>query len=437
MKTGRIRTLVIGLLIAVLSIGQLAETYAAPILGNKKDLQVGDQGEFYGIHGKIVDEDSGDELVFATIRVKGTNIATVTNSDGEFLIKIPKDVNATMLQFSYLGYKNLEVKISDLKPEKNKIQMTQAKIEISEVKVRPLDGDMIIAEVLKNIPNNYETNSNLMTGFYREAIKQKRSYVAIAEAVVDIYKSPYDAEMRRDFVKVYKGRKSMDVKKMDTVMFKLQGGPVTAMLLDVVKNPYTLLDKEQEAYYDYEFVNMITINDKVNYVISFKQKENIDYPLYEGKIYVDMMSMAITGAEFSLNMENQEAAASLFLRKKPLGMKLIPESANYLVNYSEYDGKWYFNYARGEVEFTCDWDKKLFNTNYSTMLEIAITDRKAGEAVKFSSNERIKSNEVFTEKVVYFDDADFWGSYNYIEPDESIESAISKLSRKLKNRTEE
>jgi len=39
---------------------------------------------------------------------------------------------------------------------------------------------------------------------------------------------------------------------------------------------------------------------------------------------------------------------------------------------------------------------------------------------------------VFSEKVTAFTDSEFWGDYNVIEPDQSIESAIRRLSRKLK-----
>jgi hypothetical protein len=43
-------------------------------------------------------------------------------------------------------------------------------------------------------------------------------------------------------------------------------------------------------------------------------------------------------------------------------------------------------------------------------------------------------SDIFADQVTYFSDGDFWGEYNYIKPDESIESAISKLNRKLKRR---
>ena len=40
----------------------------------------------------------------------------------------------------------------------------------------------------------------------------------------------------------------------------------------------------------------------------------------------------------------------------------------------------------------------------------------------------------FKTPVEAFDDDDFWGEYNYIKPDESIEVAIKKLNKKLKRR---
>ncbi|MCK7532195.1 MAG: hypothetical protein MZV63_14795 [Marinilabiliales bacterium] len=45
---------------------------------------------------------------------------------------------------------------------------------------------------------------------------------------------------------------------------------------------------------------------------------------------------------------------------------------------------------------------------------------------------RLRYSDVFSEKVNAFADPEFWGEYNVIEPDQSIESAIRKLSRKLK-----
>jgi len=84
------------------------------------------------------------------------------------------------------------------------------------------------------------------------------------------------------------------------------------------------------------------------------------------------------------------------------------------------------------VMFKVDWEKKLFNTTYSTVTELAITDRTDQDVLKFSSRERMKPTDIFTEEVSAFTDEEFWGDYNVIEPDQSIENAIRRLSRRVK-----
>jgi len=44
-----------------------------------------------------------------------------------------------------------------------------------------------------------------------------------------------------------------------------------------------------------------------------------------GKFYVETTSYAITSAEFGFNLADKEAAAAMFIKKKPLGMSVTPE----------------------------------------------------------------------------------------------------------------
>ena len=147
----------------------------------------------------------------------------------------------------------------------------------------------------------------------------------------------------------------------------------------------------------------------------------------------ELCEVASVAEGMVMNLENEEEASRLFVQKKPMGMSVIPEKATYRSSYVNNNGKWYFNYARGEVKFKVDWDKKLFNSNYTIMTEIAITDRKQGGAEKIQFRERFKKSEFLDEMVYVFFEPDYWGEYNVIEPDQSIESAIRKLNRKFDN----
>ncbi|MEA1886364.1 MAG: carboxypeptidase-like regulatory domain-containing protein [Bacteroidota bacterium] len=400
----------------------------------KAEISDQDQQSFTTIRGKIVDNETGDPLIFATIALKGTNVATVSNLDGEFILKIDVKVENPYIEVTYIGYKNKEIPLVNLSTgeEENVIELRQATIPIQEVTVKPVVPEEIIEKVISNIRDNYAEEPNLMTGFYRETIKKNRNYVSIAEAVIEVFKAPYNSVFRFDATKVYKGRKNVDVSKIDTVLFRLQGGPVTTLQLDIAKNTYGILTYDIMDSYEYTLDNIITIDEKPHYVIEFKQRPNVEVPLFLGKFYVEMNTYAITEAEFSINLEDEDLAASIFVRKKPLGMKVTPEAASYRVKFREQNGKYYFAYARAEVEFKCNWKRKLFNKTYTTMSEIAITDRTDEEVIKFASREKIRKGDIFTEQLSAFADPDFWGEYNVIEPDQSIESAIRKLNRKLR-----
>ena len=427
MKTYKLLSLIATLLLAVFATQNAS---AGNFPGKKKP----DQQNMITIKGKVIDSETRNPLVFATVAVMETNVAIVTNIDGEFTLKIGETVTSKNIQVTFLGYKNKIIPISEFKDNgaKNIIELESAPIPIKEIVVKPLDPNEIVRKAIQNISKNYEDVPNLMTAFYRETIRKNRTYVSIGEAVVQIFKAPYASDARFDGAKMYKGRKSSDVEKMDTVLFKLQGGPTSVLQLDIAKNTESVLTKEAMEYYNYSISGVIEIDNKPHYVIDFIQKPTVDIPLFMGSLFINMETYGITEVEFGFNLADKEAAASIFIRKKPVGMKVIPEIATYRTKYREQDGKLHFVYSRAEVKFKVDWNKKLFNTYYTTMSEIAVTDRTDQEVIKFAREDKIKTSDVFTEKVSAFNDPAFWGDYNVIEPDQSIESAIRKLSRKLK-----
>src|SRR5260370_28690967 len=65
------------------------------------------------ISGKVIDFTDGNSLPGVSVRVRGTNIGTVTDKDGKFSIGVSSN-DATLL-ISYIGYLSQEAKIADLK----------------------------------------------------------------------------------------------------------------------------------------------------------------------------------------------------------------------------------------------------------------------------------------------------------------------------------
>jgi hypothetical protein len=209
------------------------------------------------------------------------------------------------------------------------------------------------------------------------------------------------------------------------------GGPYTALLLDIMKNPEMVFTEDIAGNYQFTIENITKIGERLMYIIDFKQYPHVSEPLYSGKLYVDTESLAIISANFSLNLTNRDAASDMFIRKKPVGAKVYPTLANYQVNYREKDGKWIFGYSRAELVFKIEWKKRLFNTNYSSTIEMAVTDWQKVTEKNARPTDHLKQNVVMMEQVSGFADPDFWGVYNVIEPENSIDQAIRKIQRKI------
>jgi len=387
---------------------------------------------YFTVNGIIKDSKTKQKVVFASISVPGTNIGTVSNSDGEFTLKVLKTLNAPEFEISHLGFINKKFKIAETTAENQTFYVDPYSVQLQELVVKPVDPRSIVMRAISSVEDNYSNIPNLLTGFYRETIKQRRDYISISEAIIDVYKAPYDLTFDSDRVKIFKGRKSSNVRKVDTLTVKLVGGPNISLLLDIVKNPDVLLSRENVDYYKYEFLDLVNIDGKMNYVIGFKPVVTLDYPLYYGKLYISMEKLGITMAEFSLDLDDEMKAAQSFVKKKPMGLKFIPITTSYLVTYKEQDGKYYLNYVRNEIKFTCDWKRKIFKTNYTVMSEMAITERKTDNVEKFPMKESFGQYTILSDKVRDYFDENYWGEYNTIVPDESIQSAIVKFNKRLK-----
>lgn len=404
---------------------------STPLYARPSNAQADNDASYNVYHGRLIDNSNHERISYASVFVQGQNVSTITNNRGEFVIKIEKNSGAKNLVISHLGYKNLVVSLSEMTHKTNNLYMQPVAVTLSQVFIRPGPVDEIIRKVIENEQKNYSLQANQMKGFYRESIKKRNSYVSLAEAVVNIYKAPYRG-LSDDQVRVVIGRMGSNVKKMDTLLFKLQGGPATALLLDIIKNPYVLLSPEMINQYHFSLENEVKIDNNVFYVVKFRPINKVGTPSYSGVLYVEVGSYALAYADFKMNMNNPEEAALLFIQKKPAGVRVTPLSAHYIVKYKEQNGKWYFNYAKGDATFKVKWKKRLFASTYSTIFEMAITDRSTNDVTKFKPRERFKMNEIFTESMGAFANENYWGKYNIIQPNQSIESAIRKFTRILK-----
>lgn len=383
--------------------------------------------------GKVRDATTRKPLRLVSVVVKKLNVSTVTNEEGYFILKIPGNMTGWVVDISHVGYKNQNIAVATLLQDKLQTIDLQPTIHnLEDVAVLSADPGKILQMVMEHIPQNYGESPVAMTAFYREFVKRNNRYISIAEAVTDIYKASYTSP-QRDMARIFKGRKSADVDRVDTVVFKYQGGITSSLWLDAIKNKDVgLFSDDFFTDYTFEMDEVEMINDKPHYVIKFNQKPHIRDFLFRGKIYVEPRSIAIARVVFNMNVENRPEAGRLFLKHAPRGVKIYMEHAQYIINYREKNNRWYYNYGRIEIKFKTNWKKFLFFKPTATIIsEMAVTDMSAADVTAFSRKEAVRENDIVSDKLSVFSGDSFWESYNYIEPEQPIEQAIKKMNKKL------
>ena len=388
--------------------------------------------DFTEYKGLVVNSRNEEPLAGAYLSVQNTNIATVTNSDGEFSLKIPKNLDNVDIQVSYLGFQSKVLPLQFFQQDQVVIALQESLEELREVAVFTYtDPVALVRNMLETRGTNYFKDRTTMTAFYREAIKRGRKNVSLSEAVVKIHKQPYDSNAEDDIALV-KARKTADYDRLDTVALKLRGGPYNPLSIDIMKNPTNIFNQEDLSNFEFNFDDPTKIDDQYLYVVNFEELDK-SLPWYYGKLYIDANTFSLAKASFNLNVDNRSAATDLFVKKKPGGTKVYPVEVNYDITYREKDGRWYFGYGHTELEFVVNWRRKLFNSRYKVNSELAVTNWEVNPEKVKKDDTFLSRRVIMNDDVTGFADLSFWGENNIIEPDESIESAIDKIRDKLEN----
>ena len=392
-----------------------------------------DENNYITVSGVVKDKQNRKTLEYVNVSVPGSSVGAVTNADGEFSLKIEDLEKVLALEISHIGYRNNRIHLDKEHMSDLKIYLTPHANMLNEIVIYANNPRFIVEEALRKVPANYSDKNNLLTGFYRETVQKGRRYINISEALIDVFKTPYnDRTVSRDRTEVLKGRRLLSQKLSDTLGVKLAGGPTLSIYLDVVKNQDALLEAETLHYYDFFMEEPVQIDNRLQFVISFRPRVVLPYALYYGKLYIDREKLSFTRAEFNLSMDNKAKAIQAILAKKPYGLRFKPQEVSFLITYKEVNGKTYLNYIRNNIRFKCDWKRKLFSTGYTVLSEMVVTDRDEKNVVPIPNRRAFSQSEAFYDRVDEYWNEDFWGSYNIIEPTESLENAVHKLKKQTR-----
>lgn len=384
--------------------------------------------EYYTINGIVKDSQTKKKLEYVSVSIPGSSTSTISNVEGKFSLKVKVSADAKEMEISHVGYLSSRIPIS--KSEQTKTYYLQPNAYLlKEVVIQPELARLLVEQAVGKIETNYSPASNMFNCFYRETVQKGKRYIQVSEAILNLYKEPYSKGIDKDRVRIFKGRKLVSQNQKDTLAVKLMGGPYMSVLLDVVKNKDILLDKEMLSSYTYTLEDPVNLDNRPQYVISFRPAVILPYALYFGKYYIDRETLTFSRIEFSLDLRDRDKAITQILIKKPFGLRFKPLDVNFLITYKVQNGISYLNYMRTESQFNCDWKKRLFKSKYTVLSEVVATERDDAPKESIPYKESFKYDQAFTDKVSDFSDNDFWGGYNVIAPTESLLDGLNKLKK--------
>jgi len=380
------------------------------------------QKQVIKLSGHVIDSDEGTPLPLVNVSIKHQSLGTITNSEGAFDFKIPAIYKDSMLIFSFLGYHTESILI----PKTDSIvvvELETSTVKLDEVEVAYQNPEAIIDHLRDNHRQNYWNKQALLSGFFRESIRQDGEYVQVSEAIVEIIKPSYSKPSDMERVKFIKGRKKNDLQTMDLVDFKLEGGPFQFSRVDIAR--YHDFFPNENSPYKYAYDGLDILNEQIVYKVRFRPYEDNGALLYSGVLYVHAQSYALLRAEFELTKKALRKSGRSLIRKASRKLKVKPLQAKYYVDYRFYGGRWILNRVDGEIVIHINDKRNKVDSEFSAVTELLISDWEMNKKAKLKSSEVFKSRYILADQIDESDD-EFWEGYNIIRPDEELEKVFKK-----------
>ena len=429
------------------------------------------------VTGTVIDKKDTAPLPYAYIKIDSVPLGTVTDADGKFRLSIPAEYDKHTITLGYVGYENLHITVEDFKAMNNSVfKMTSSNVQLSEVTVTPkkmLKAKALLKKVIKNIPINYANTPTLLTGYYRETLKENGAYIKYSDAVCDYYATPYTNKiykykdyqnpydysfssgtfnfslnslhrihfhhrtLKEEQTNIINSRSSFNLSKREFDA-NIEGGPLGLFARNRVKYRQSFLGNKANRDFTYKISEVENVSGGWLYVLDFETKitkEKLDaiaspnnrkqwnkankHKLLKGKIYIDQDDFAIVRYECSVPNQLKEYFCGYGdMEVKHFDFKLD-------VSYKKKGNQYYIDKMQHEDEFIYKDTTDVTTTYYSAISEFNTTNIDQNNQTKISEEENFAnttSNQLYELPLEY--DNDFWKNYTTENPIAVINTTI-------------
>ena len=358
------------------------------------------------ISGHARDRTTHEPLPFASVTILGKSIGTITNLNGEFDFHLPAGYRNEILVISMLGYANFEAPVWSVMSgtgQPQVFELEKSPTLLDEIVVADtLSGSDIMRIALSRIDENYPMQPFLLNGFYRDAKKVGGTYISLLEAAVKIYDEDY-LEPRNRFrlrerVRLIEVRQSLGYENRFTQYFDQDNLLEDLLLHNNIR--YRQFENDEEFLMKVSREKDSYYNGHSIFVIMYKG----DFHL---KAYIDKTSYAI------IHLESETGSTGEILARKK-GLYSSFDGLKKTIDFRRYEGKMYLNYMT--VTSKINWyDSRTDELNFETELyqELLINRVFANTQERITSTEKMKNYGLQYQDRPY--NKPFWDNYNVIK----------------------
>ncbi len=166
------------------------------------------------ISGKVVSSHNSSSLQYANVGIVNTPLSVVSNKDGKFYLKFPKEYLDSTLRFSMMGYEDYIVPIKEFKDKTDNVVSLKIKpIQLKEVEVRGNTKDYNIGTTKRSATSGFCGWGGNRRGKGHEIglkIELGKSYVKVKKIHIRIHKISFYSCLFRLHIRRYENGKPAD-----------------------------------------------------------------------------------------------------------------------------------------------------------------------------------------------------------------------------------
>lgn len=379
---------------------------------------------------KIIDTETGEPVMFASVAVKNQNVGVISDDDGNFRLPITYKSDNTIIILSCIGYKTLEIDVNTLSGNNLNILKLYPQIEslavvtiIAEKDPKRAREDYIpvrdiVRNAIQNIPLNYPTNPHSYIGYYREYQVLNNRYFNLNEGIMEEFDAGFQTNKifyKDNQAALYSFKKNNEFPQ-DTVLSNsydnknlkfieqatLTGFGGNELSILNMHNPIRNYEKKSFSFvnvfkedflYNHEFrlTNKTYLNNQPIYEIKFYAIEETtgEKNSATGVIYIAYDTFAIHKIEYNgYELNNEKPFYSSTVEYMPRDGKMY---LNYVSFYNSFKAKSVNSFKVSTVTF--DTAENAFFVTFSNEIDKRTITKK--KRFKFEYNdERLKISKV-------------------------------------------